>query len=733
MTGQEFHEIELRGCTEEPLINYLKALGIFRIVHKQKDKSVKGYWKNGYFCMKTVLSPEELEKFFLEEYAPSPFFIPWGAKSGFWPKKEGKKQDDEGETRKSLERIVSQSNNRYALFRQSYNSITNFNKDSGIKEKPEDKEKQNYIVSLRSYMPSELREWIDACYVISNERNEVMLLLGTGGNEGNSSYSKNYLVALETVLLDMESDQSQGLISDSFFAVQYPKVSIVNLGQLNPNFQVSNLSNPWDFIFSLEGCMLFAGSATKRYNQNSTSSFPFLVSPSVAGLGHLSENKRLEFNKEFWMPIWCSPSRFQEVETFFAEGKVDYKKRPADNGLNFALAISSLGVDRGIISFNRYGRLARNGQNNIAVPLGKFKVERVQNIDLISDFSQWLESLRRIANKDKTPAKYRRHLRRVEDAIFRFAKYGGATNQQNVLIELGKAELSFSSSCPAELKPLQSLSPKWISACDDGSCEYRIACSLASICNQEIGHVREQLEPVKLENHEYVWKERKPLTWNSSNLTLSLIGILKRRLIEQNRNNTGNPLESGIRINSDDVIQFLEGNVDDLKIADLFFAFSTLKCEWDKQWLPLQDKANEHHQNYSKCYNAYALLKLVFPDGPYEMNAGKLFVKRNNHNPDTAFVVKANPEILSLFSTHPDKAIETASRRLRTHGLIPLGTMRNRGTSIEFNLSMNARDRILAALLIPIYDYNSLANAVLRIDSTLMEIETTTHNTEVLT
>jgi CRISPR-associated protein Csx17 len=86
MAGQEFHEIELRGCTEEPLINYLKALGIFRIVHKQKDKSVKGYWKNGYFCLKTVLSPEELEKFFLEEFEPSPFFGPWGSRSGFWMK-----------------------------------------------------------------------------------------------------------------------------------------------------------------------------------------------------------------------------------------------------------------------------------------------------------------------------------------------------------------------------------------------------------------------------------------------------------------------------------------------------------------------------------------------------------------------------------------------------------------------------------------------------------------------
>jgi len=125
-------------------------------------------------------------------------------------------------------------------------------------------------------------------------------------------------------------------------------------------------------------------------------------------------------------------------------------------------------------------------------------------------------------------------------------------------------------------------------------------------------------------------------------------------------------------------------------------------------------------------------LKLVFPDGPYELDNGKLFVQRNAENQSNSLFVKTNPEILSLFPTQPDKAIEIASRRLRTHGLVPLGTIRDKGTSVNFALNRNASERILASLLIPIYDYNSLANAVLRIDSNQTTIETIKNKTEVI-
>ena len=42
----QLHRLELKGCTPEPLMSYLKALGIFRLVAEQKEKEVRAWWQN---------------------------------------------------------------------------------------------------------------------------------------------------------------------------------------------------------------------------------------------------------------------------------------------------------------------------------------------------------------------------------------------------------------------------------------------------------------------------------------------------------------------------------------------------------------------------------------------------------------------------------------------------------------------------------------------------------------
>ena len=46
MTG--LHTVELRGCTPEPLMAYLKALGVFRLVAEQADPDARAFWRNGH-------------------------------------------------------------------------------------------------------------------------------------------------------------------------------------------------------------------------------------------------------------------------------------------------------------------------------------------------------------------------------------------------------------------------------------------------------------------------------------------------------------------------------------------------------------------------------------------------------------------------------------------------------------------------------------------------------------
>ena len=78
------YEVELRGCAPEPLMAYLKALGIFRLVSEQKDSSARAWWRNDRFYLSSALDRDALVEFFLHEYRPTPIVSPWNGGSGFY-------------------------------------------------------------------------------------------------------------------------------------------------------------------------------------------------------------------------------------------------------------------------------------------------------------------------------------------------------------------------------------------------------------------------------------------------------------------------------------------------------------------------------------------------------------------------------------------------------------------------------------------------------------------------
>ena len=79
-------ELVLDGCTPEPLMGYLKALGVLRLVSEQADPDARGCWRDGVFVLETTLDREGLVKFFQDEYKPTPLLAPWNGGSGFYIK-----------------------------------------------------------------------------------------------------------------------------------------------------------------------------------------------------------------------------------------------------------------------------------------------------------------------------------------------------------------------------------------------------------------------------------------------------------------------------------------------------------------------------------------------------------------------------------------------------------------------------------------------------------------------
>ena len=108
-------------------------------------------------------------------------------------------------------------------------------------------------------------------------------------------------------------------------------------------------------------------------------------------------------------------------------------------GLEAALAVARLGTARGISAFERYGYIERNGQSNLAVPLGRWRVPRPGQgpgpVYLLESIEPWVEQLRR----SDIPA-LERAARRVEEAMLAVCRAGGPNRWQELLVRLGEAE-----------------------------------------------------------------------------------------------------------------------------------------------------------------------------------------------------------------------------------------------------------------------------------------------------
>ena len=79
-------ELVLEGCTLEPLMSSLKALGVFRLVSEQADQDARACWRNDVFVLSSCLDRDGLLDFFLQRYQPTPIMAPWAGGSGFFPK-----------------------------------------------------------------------------------------------------------------------------------------------------------------------------------------------------------------------------------------------------------------------------------------------------------------------------------------------------------------------------------------------------------------------------------------------------------------------------------------------------------------------------------------------------------------------------------------------------------------------------------------------------------------------
>ncbi|MDO8538839.1 MAG: type I-U CRISPR-associated protein Csx17 [Opitutaceae bacterium] len=732
------HTTPLPGCSPIPLASYLKALGILRVLSQQcPDAHAQGFWQGNAFTLVSTYDREALLDFFLTRYAPSPVVAPWNGGSGFHP-------DDNSE---ALDAFKNAAQDRFRPLRETIAAackaldglgltsvlqvIQNSREKQKETKKSKDRRKQQeaekefkeakqqfqetkgkLLLRCRNTFSETALEWLDSAFVLTDDGAKYPPLLGTGGNDGRLEFTNNFMQRL-TEVFDLAkgkpTPESPAFLRHALFDTPTRGLADNPIGQFSPSasgganattgFDAKSAVNPWDFILALEGAMLFAAAAVKRLESLSPGQlvYPFCVQPSGAGYGSATQADENDARCEIWMPLWSAPSRLDEIKSLFSEGRAWVGKRTVRNGVDFALAVASLGVDRGIGEFQRFGFHVRNGLAYFATPLQRLRVHRdTVSSDLLAACDGWLQRFLPKAKGDTSPGSVRRAAARLEAAIFARAASAQANNPdtaQELLIALGECERALSSAsekwcADSFLKPLPPLPRGWIKAIDNHTTEYRLAASLASLSvrfKKDFFPLRRHLEPVKIISGEKAWADwsdeaRNEVVWHEGSVIDVLCALIKRRLLlAKSAGEKSWPEYARLTAWPTDIAAFIEGRIDETRFAQLLWGLCLVDFSGDAM------SGEEMPTPPSKICDEtppafYAQLKLCFagslPDG-----------KR----------VPIEPIIFNLAASG-DGARASAHALRRLHGSsIPV-------TEIQIPLSGDAARRSAAALLFPLWD-----------------------------
>jgi CRISPR-associated protein Csx17 len=370
-------------------------------------------------------------------------------------------------------------------------------------------EKARLIADLRARWGDEGQQWVDAAVGFEDNLDlKFTPLFGSGGNDGRMEFTKNFRRHLNAVF-DVNTGRAHETAGAQLRAVVLGTPTNlllgridgkdVAVGQLFPGraggtnmgagFFGSTAVNPWEFVFMLEGAVALVAGMTRRGDVGRARvSSPFWVEAASAGYGSASELEGSPRGEQ-WLPLWSHPLQYGELVELIREGRAQVGRRNTTRAGDLVRATARLGLARGIDSLQRFAYLQRNGQSNLAVSAGRFRVASRSHQMLLEEIAPWIDRLMWYARRTKdnnVPVSLGAIARRAQEALFAVCRHDATpTEWRELLITLGSAELALlrSGKNPAR-RPLPRLSRGWLAAVDDGSeparTTLRLALALAS-------------------------------------------------------------------------------------------------------------------------------------------------------------------------------------------------------------------------------------------------------------
>ncbi len=705
-------DIRLDGCIPESLMMNLKALGIFRILAEQMDQEITANWERDVFVLHTKLSKDELLDFFLKQYKPTPLVSPWNGGSGFFDVDNSVVYEIEQSDNKRLKEYCEVFEDVREILQDNiseYAELIKKKDEERMKElKKKIKNNKDLLLSqFRNKITEKLVPWFDAMYVITSTKPSYGTILGSCGNDGNFEISENFMKCIcKCILPDKNStdDEKKDWIKGSLFgnsvklmenssAYFYPD-GYKGSNCTSAGFEKEKISliNPWDYILMIEGTLLFAGSVSRR-SILTKAAFPFTVHSSMAGYGSSSAEKS---RGELWIPLWDNPATYDEIKYIFNEGRSQIGKKHSSTGTDFVRALTSLGTERGIYGFQRFGVFERKGLAFLATSLGRIDTIKNHQVNLLTDIDEWLEKIRKVKN---LPITIRSLLRNIDGAIIKFCTHPKEQYLQEILIILGKIEwiISNSSSIREKIQPFQKLSFDWLSACYDKTPEFRLAVSLASILDDDGQYpIRYNLEQIRY-THKLEWKPSSPhAVWNKNNTVKNMIAVLERRCIDaQIQKFKTIPLKSKVSAPVNDVLLFLNGQLDYEKISNLL--------------LPLSMINYDNHLDYENYREIWEIPELI----------PETYISIKSNFPPVSFdpnITKFEPSIVGLLKSGKiNLAHKISQRRLYITGtsILTYDSSKYSSNSTQ-EIPEHMISKLTAAVLFPLHksDMEKLINHI---------------------
>ena len=681
----------LKGCAPTPFSNYLKAMGLFKIIAEQKDPKITACWDNDRFIINTELGKNEIMEFVLKQYNPSPIVAPWSY-DVYQTTIQTYKEMITSERFKSYKEAVDRIEDVISEFCKIM-KIEKFEKSSIDR-----KTKPLFLRLCRNTLSDDVIPWLDAVFVLTGKDVKFAPILGSGANDGRFDMTTNFLKKLEMLLDDDNADESKTWIESALFG-EIVKLDEAKMMGHNPDgaggpnsgtgFEGKPLSNPWEYVLMMEGTIMFGGSIARRQSANTDKAiFPFTTNAANIGYATASSDEGGDNTRgEIWLPIWQNPATYKELLHVCNEGRIQLNGKQAKTGVGFARAIVSYGAERGISEFQQFCILKRKGEAYLTINADKIRTVYEPAVHLLSEIDAWYKPIVKQSTSKKASATIKRMVRNLDGAIMKFCKYQTKQLMLEVLILVGELERYVSRY--EDLKNVLKLSPDWLEYCYDNSVEFRLAASVASIKSKDkVGSIRTNIE--KIAHKRDVWKYDKnsiSTVWSENdNVLRNMCRILLRRSIDAKINSVSSiPIEAAIPAEIDDVNEFLHGNLDMKKMSNILPALSIIDMESSIKypWKNIR-------RNYTSMSlpEAYIIMKLIYPPNPKEE-------------------IPFDSKVLDLLSAERfDDAYAKASYILHSHGLSPLRYSKKTGIAKNTILSDVVQKYVMAALLIPISQYD---------------------------